>query len=164
MMIKNFEVLNSKAVKQITKLLQQQWNYSGKLGSCFLQKENDIFLVTKDIDKIDLRELNVNSLGLYFGELLHGALRLSIEGSQMIGKKASKNIIELNDEQMRQWLKGEDIELEGAENNNEIKNNSGGNYDGCVIIKHKNDFFGFGRIKEGKLLNFVPKARRGLTS
>ena len=148
MRIRNAEVLNSKHIKQILQLLHSQWGYSGKLDNGFLQKENDIFLVTKSIDQIDLNEINVNALGLYFGELRHNTLRLSIEGSQIIGKKAGKNVFELNAEQLQQWLKGEDLEI------------SDGNDNTYVIIKHDNDFFGCGRIKDGKLLNFVPKARR----
>ena len=93
MKIRNFEVLNSKSVREILKLLQQQWGYEEKLECGLLQKENDIFLVTKDVDKIDLGALNVNSIGLYFGEIRHEKLRLSIEGSQIIGKQAKKNVI-----------------------------------------------------------------------
>ncbi len=158
MKIKNFEVMNSKAVKEITKLLHQQWGYDEKLDCGFLQKENDIFMVTRDIDKIDLSALNVNSLGLYFGELRHEQLRLSIEGSQIIGKKATKNIVELNGSQLQQWLSGEDLDLSGS-NGGSCENNA------YVIIRNKSDFFSCGRIKDGKLLNFVPKARRlNLTS
>ncbi len=158
MKIKNFEVLNGKAVKEITRLLEQQWGYSEKPACGFLQKGNDIFLATRDIDKIDLSALNVNSLGLYFGELRHEQLRLSIEGSQIIGKKATKNVIELTSSQLKQWLSGEDLELSGS--------SIGGCDDNAyVIIKHNSDFFSCGRIKDGKLLNFVPKARRlNLTS
>ncbi len=158
MKIRNFEVLNSKAVKEITKLLEQQWGYNEKLDCGFLQKENDIFLATRDIDKIDLNALNVNSLGLYFGELRHEQLRLSIEGSQIIGKKATKNIVELSGSQLQQWLSGEDLDISG---------NIGGSCENnaYVIIKHGSDFFSCGRIKDRKLLNFVPKARRlNLTS
>ncbi len=150
MKIKNFEVLNSKSVKEIMKLLQKQWGYEERLGCGFLQKENDIFLITKDVDKIELNSLNVNSLGLYFAELRHEQLRLSIEGSQIIGKQAKKNVVDTDDSKLRQWLAGEDLEL------TEIicENNS------YAIVRHGSDFFGCGRIKDGKLLNFVPKARR----
>lgn len=157
MIIKNFEVLNSKKAKNVLRLLKQQWEFKEGLDCGFLQKENDLFLVTTAVDRIELKELNVNSIGMYFGELRHATLRLSIEGSQIIGKRAKKNVIELNDEQLRQWLKGEDIELTTTEINNssnDCENNS------FAIIKHNNDFFGCGRIKDGKLLNFVPKARR----
>ncbi|MBI2664256.1 hypothetical protein HYX10_02840 [Candidatus Woesearchaeota archaeon] len=187
MIIANAEVLNSKRIKEIARMLQEQWGYTDAIESGFLQKDNDVFLITKDIGAIDLRKLNINTLGLYFAELRHNALRLSIEGSQIIGPKAAKNVAELNDEQIKQWLKGEDIELIAAaaadkiinaakKENNGIKddgklkdssseiNNDGSNSShenkNFAIIKHNNDFFGCGRIKEGKLLNFVPKARR----
>ena len=149
MIIKNLEVLNSKKTKEITKLLAEQWEYTERLECGILQRENDIFLATRTIDKIDLRNLNVNSLGLYFGELRANQLRLSIEGSQIIGQKAKKNIIELNHVQITKWLRGEDIELE--------KNTTAENY---AIVRSGKDFYGCGRIKDGKLLNFVPKARR----
>lgn len=152
MKIKNFEILNSKAIKELVKLLQQQWGYDAKLECGFLQKENDIFLITKDVDKIALGELNVNSLGLYFAELRHEQLRLSIEGSQIIGKTAKKNVLEISDAQMRQWLKGEN--LDAPDGSSTCDDNA------YLIIKHDTDFFGCGRIKDGKLLNFVPKARR----
>ncbi len=151
MKIRNFEVMNSKAIKRITNLLNLQWGCEEKQECGFLQKENDIFLVTKEIDRIGLGALNVNSLGLYFGELRHEQLRLSIEGSQIIGKKTGKNVFELSEEQLQQWLKGEDLEVSNA---------GGCEANAYLIIKHGNDFFGCGRIKDGKLLNFVPKARR----
>lgn len=149
MRVGNAEVLNSKKIKNILRLLHEQWGYDKKLDCGFLQKENDVFLVTRDIDKINLAQLNVNSTGLYFGELRNEQLRLSIEGSQIIGKAAKKNVMELDEQQLQQWLRGEDIEL-NDDASNEV----------FVLISHKNDFFGCGRIKAGKLLNFVPKSRR----
>lgn len=145
-----FEVLNSKSAKEVSNLLRQQWGYEEKPDCGFLRKENDIFLITKDIGKIDLGALNVNSIGLYFGELRHEQLRLSIEGSQIVGKKAKKNVAEIGGTQLKRWLSGEDLEATGTS----CEDNS------YAIIKHGSDFFGCGRIKEGKLLNFVPKARR----
>ncbi|MBI2137244.1 hypothetical protein HYU12_01860 [Candidatus Woesearchaeota archaeon] len=149
MIIKNLEVLNSKKTKEVTKLLAEQWGYTERLECGILQRENDIFLATRAIDRVDLRSLNVNSLGLYFGELRANQLRLSIEGSQIIGQKAKKNVIELNEVQITKWLRGEDIELEN--------NTTAENY---ALVSSGKDFYGCGRIKDGKLLNFVPKARR----
>ncbi len=152
MIIGKAEVLNSKKIKEITGMLEQQWGYSEKLGCGFMQKENDIFMVTRAIDAIDLRKLNVNSAGLYFAELRNNELRLSIEGSQIIGRKATKNVVELSRQQLQQWLRREDIELNG-------RNSSSSGSSAYVIIRHGNDFFGCGRIKDSKLLNFIPKAR-----
>ena len=154
MIIKNAEVLNSKRIKQILQLLKLQWNYSETFEYGFLQKENDLFLITRDLDKIDVQEVNVNSLGMYFGELRHDTLRLSIEGSQIVGKNATKNVMELNNEQLQHWLRGDDMDVAN------IKGNYGDN--NFVLIKHEKNFYGCGRVKDGTLLNFVPKSRRFL--
>jgi len=55
--------------------------------------------------------------------------------------------LRINSIQAMQWLKGQDIDIKG-------------NYKGFVILKHENDFLGTGKYKDGKVLNYVPKARR----
>jgi len=111
-----------------------------------VSKKGRLFLISKAIKKIDLSRLNINSLGLYFGTL-EGDLRLSIEGSQLVGKKATKNIIEISDEDVKKWMSGNDIYTSSTSNH-------------FVIIKNKNDFLGSGKCSNGKILNYVPKSRR----
>ena len=142
------KILNRKKIKEILALIKKQWDSDFKTDLVFLINEkNKIFLVNKKIFDLELEKLKINSIGLYFGELKNNELRLSIEGSQLIGKDAKQNLVELNEKQAMQWLKGQDIDIKG-------------NYNGFVIIKHKNDFLGTGKYKHGKVLNFVPKARR----
>ena len=141
--------MNGRQVRNVLRLLQRQWGFEKEINSGFLQKENDVFLVTRDADKIELNGLNVNSLGLYFGELRHDQLRLSIEGSQLVGHHSTKNVLDLNPEQLRQWLAGEDLETKEQESCNSF-----------VIVRNSEDFFGCGKMKEGTLLNFLPKSRR----
>ena len=152
--IGKFEVLNGKKTKAVAELLDKQWGYGSKFEDGFLQKGNDLFLITRDVSKVDLQKLNVNSLGAYFGEMKHGWLRLSIEGSQIVGPEAQKNVLETSPEQLRQWLGGEDLEPPSSFDciSSEKK--------GFVIMKHGSDFLGCGKIKDGRILNFVPKSRR----
>ncbi len=147
--MKNYTILNSKQVKRIIKVLEQQFGFGGKLDYVFLRtNKGKIYVVNRDIDRIDLDMVRINSMGLYFGELLDsGELRLSIEGSQIIGPKASKNVFELDDDSLRLWFKGIDFELEDDRN-------------AFVIIKHDEDYCGCGKIKNKKLLNYVGKVRR----
>ena len=146
--IGNFEVMNSRQSRIILKLLKEQWGFQGNIEEGMLQKEDDIFLVSRSVGDMNLKDLRINSLGLYFGELKHGQLRLSIEGSQIIGPHSTKNVIELDHEQIKKWLSGENLEL-SSESSSKF-----------VIVKHEQDFFGCGRIKENILLNFLPKSRR----
>ena len=142
------EWLNSKAVKDLMGLCKKQWDCMPKLDYRFLKgKEDSIYIVGDEAARFDNTRLRVNSLGLYFGRLTHGEIRLSVEGSQIIGPLAKKNVIELDDAQFEAWLRGLDLELTGSTG-------------AFLIIKHDGDYFGCGRHTEGKLLNLIPKERR----
>ena len=143
------KILNNKEIKEIYELIENQWSARLKLNYGFLRNpKNRIFVVSKDISKIDVSRLRINSVGMYFCEIDKQGIRLSIEGSQIVGQKATKNVVELNEEETKKWFKGEDLE-------NECKDCSG-----FVILKNKNDYLGTGKCKNGKILNYVGKSRR----
>src|SRR3989338_5925459 len=141
--------LNSKETKEILKLIEEQWGAKLKLDYAFARNsKHRVFIINKDISKIDFSKLRINSVGMYFCDLENG-IRLSIEGSQIIGPEATKNVVEINEEQIKKWMKGEDLEIENKEKCN-----------GFVIIKHENDFLGTGKFKDNRVLNYVSKSRR----
>jgi NOL1/NOP2/fmu family ribosome biogenesis protein len=149
-MMGSLKFLKSKEIKQIAELLEEQWGYKEKLEYDFLMdEEGDVFLINRDIEAIEFEKLRVNSTGLYFAEYRNDELRLSIEGSQIAGPKAKKNVLEISKEQLGRYLKGEDIETEAESR-------------GFVILKNDEDFFGCSRIKNGRLMNFYPKSRRAI--
>ena len=142
------KILNNKEIKEILRLLYNQFGFIDKLDYVFLMNQrNKIYLVNRDIERLDIDNLRIDALGLYFGEINHGSLRLSIEGSQIIGGRAKKNIVELSKEDAESWSMGNDIDKEF-------------NVHGFIILKYKKDFIGCGRYKEGKIFNYVPKERR----
>ena len=146
--MQNLRVLERKNKKAFLQLLKKQFEFNDKLDYVFLtNNKNKIFIINKDIADIDLEKIRVNSAGLYIAEFSNNEVRLSIEGSQIIGPKSKKNIIELDKKQARDWLKGKDIEKTTKEQ-------------GFVILKHNKDYLGSGKAKEDKILNFVPKTRR----
>ena len=141
-------ILKSKEIKEIAKLLEEQFECKEKLDYAFLRdSEGDIFLINRDIEKVDFETIRINSLGLYFAEHRNDELRLSIEGSQMIGPKAKKNVFEISGDNVFRYMKGEEIEAKEE-------------YSDFMIIKNGNDFFGCSKIKNRRLLNFYPKSRR----
>lgn len=145
------KILNSKEIKEIKEIIRNQWGCDFKTELAFLLSSNNkIYVVSRDIAKVDLSKLNIEIIGMYFGELKDEQLRLSVEGSQLIGLIAKKNVVELDDDEYRTWLKGFDLQKETAA-------------EGFAILKHKNDFLGTGRVKEASILNFVPKNRRILS-
>ncbi len=150
--MKKLKILNKKETKEILKLIRGQWAADADLDFVFLinEKNNDIFIAEKDIFKADFEQFNVDSVGLYFGEMKKGQLRLSIEGSQIVGPSAKRNVVELDRGETTLWLRGFDLE----------KKLSKKEAQGYVLVKHNDRFMGTGRVKENNILNFVPKSRR----
>lgn len=141
------KILNGREIRNVLDLIESQWGAELKIDGALLQNNKGrIFLVNREISKIDLSKLRINSIGMYFCEIEKG-IRLSIEGSQIVGPKASKNMVEIDELQAKSWMKGEDLNIEG-------------DYSGFVIIKCNNDFLGTGKYKDGTILNYVGKERR----
>ena len=61
------KILNSKEIKEIYKMIESQWGAKIKLDYGFLRNNKGrVFIVSKDISKIDLSKLRLNSVGMYF--------------------------------------------------------------------------------------------------
>ncbi len=109
--MQNLRVLERKDKKKFLELLKKQFNFEDKLDYTFLiNNKNKIFIVNKEIANIDLDKIRINSIGLYIAEFRNNEVRLSIEGSQIIGLKSEKNVVELNEKEAREWLKGNDLD------------------------------------------------------
>lgn len=141
------DILNSKELKQVRRILEDSFGVTERLPyAFFLSEKGDIYISNDSIKSIDTKKLNIHTVGIYFGEMRDNKIRLSIEGSQIVGKIASKNVLDVDEVVARKWMKGEDIPST--------------EFDGWVIVKSGNDFLGCGKYKEGKILNHVPKERR----
>ena len=108
-------------------------------------KNNKVWVMSRQVKDFDFN-LPIVSKGIYFGYLEHDGLRLSIDGSQIIGKLAKKNIIELNEKEMKEWFKGLSIEKKAPK--------------GYLILKYKKDIIGCGKSNGRIIWNTVPKERR----
>lgn len=145
------KILNSKEVKAFLSALSEQYGAFPDVfkKAAFAGGKEKVYLLSRGADNIDMSQLRINSLGLYVSEFKNGQVRLSIEGAQLVGPAALKNLHEISDEQVKDWLEGKDLQVEG-------------DYDGFVILKNKGDFFGSGKYRDGVIFNYVPKARRVL--
>ncbi len=146
--LEGMSILNSKEKKDFYAKLKEQWDIEFRTEHGLLKNSEDkMYLMNNFLSTIDTSKLRINSLGLYIAEWKKHSLRLSIEGSQLFGPLASKNIIEISKEEVGKWLMGEDLKT-----SEEIK--------GYAIIKCSNDYLGSGHVKEGTITNFVGKNRR----
>lgn len=141
--------LNKKEIRQICSRLEEQWGFTEELPYVFFKNnKNKLSIMTKELRSVDITKLRVNSFGLYFCEIMDsGDVRLSIEGSQIIGPKAAKNVVEVDIDTAKRWMYGQDIDGQF-------------NASGFVIVKYRNYYIGCGRCKDSKISNHVPKNRR----
>ena len=84
---------------------------------------------------------------MYFGFEEKNGFRLSLEGAQIIGPHAKKQVLELNEEQLKEWFNGQNLKTESIDK-------------GFTLLKRKNDYVGCGFMSNGIVYNFIPKNRR----
>jgi NOL1/NOP2/fmu family ribosome biogenesis protein len=157
-LFRKYNVLNAKQIKDLHKKISEQW------GAVFDTKKEYIYLLSKK-DKIYLLNRNllttvdikafdkiiVDRAGLYFAEFTKYGLRLSMEGSRLIGSSATQNLVMLGKTEARLWLKGQSLphQADGS---------------GFTIVAHADetgtDYLGCGRVVKSGLENYVPKTRR----
>ena len=143
-----YKILNSKEKKRIVSMLKEQYGYDQKFSYVLLQNQvGRIYIVNEEVFSLDLDKLRINSFGTYFGTEEGDAIRLSIEGSQLIGSLCKKNVAEISKDLVKVWLFGSDLEVEG-------------DFKGFVVVKSGSDFLGCGRFSNDKIHNFIPKTRR----
>lgn len=155
--MQNLKILNSRETKHIVEMLERQYGFAeskAELEYIFMMnKDNRIYIISKDTGKIDLEFIKIDTIGLYFGEVYKESVRLSIEGAQIVGKTATKNVVFLNYEEMIEWIKGNNVSSEDCGRD-------------FVIVKYHNlktgkeDILGCGKYKDGQLVNYVSKSRR----
>ncbi len=146
------EEIPSSEVRRILKKIKEEYDVEDEILRTlekdfrwFRNREGKIFLVKKEIFPL-ANQIKYHRFGLYFARIERGdKIRLSIEGSQIIGPYAKKNVIEIGYEELKKWLAGADLEKDGS---------------GFVIIKSNNYFAGSGLAKNGKIKNYIPKERR----
>jgi NOL1/NOP2/fmu family ribosome biogenesis protein len=145
------QILNSKQRHEIARSLKEQFEISQIPGKIMKLGEEKLFLFTGDATDEEIKTIEeivpVERLGVYFAKLIHDDVKLSIEGTQILGSQINKNILEVDDEQARKWMEGQELNIKTGHRN-------------FLVIKYKDNFMGCGKASEEKVGNFVPKMRR----
>ena len=140
----NFRHMTKKEVSELQEQMKKQFG-SIIEGTMFRGSKDKVYLGTEHILTINLDKLNAEGIGVYIGRIEEDGFRPSIEGAQLI--RAVINVIEINDEETWDWIRGFEIKT-----NSETR--------GYVIIKNKEDTLGTGKVINGKIWNYTPKERR----
>ncbi|VVB77695.1 Ribosomal RNA small subunit methyltransferase F [uncultured archaeon] len=135
---KIIEQLNKQfGITQIPQLIIQFGKEKLRLYSGNLSKEELYYLDN---------EIRIENIGLYFAKWENDGIRLTLDGVQLFRNQITKNILELDEKQANDWLKGNDLDIKT-------------DY-GWKILKYKNEFIGCGKSTGERITNFMPKERR----
>ncbi|MBT4334419.1 hypothetical protein HOD61_01230 [archaeon] len=147
--IRTLTPLKAKEVKKIFKQIDEQFN----IGNVeldyyfFISRKDRVYIISRGLGENDLLSLRLSHSGLYFCTIEKDGIRMSIEGSQLIGKYAKQNVITVDDDHRDLWITGSDLHLSEEDL-------------GYVLIKNGSDFYGCGRNVGDKILTYIPKSRR----
>ena len=158
-MTQSLKILNSKEIKHIRELLHDQFGHEERLDVAFFlnEKKERIYIFTKDLAQFDMTRLRIDTMGLYFGTLYEGQLRLTIDGTQLIGAQCTKNVLDIDHKELQVWMQGEKLII------SQLSNQPDTPLTGFVIIRYRHengiDYLGCGKVGGDTLLNYVPKTR-----
>ncbi len=167
--------LNSREIKELNQRLKEQHGCSFedcekerdgyRMRGVFLRGGKDkIFMTNEYVGNIDISKLRVDKVGLYVCTDDDFGLRLSLEGSQILGPHANKNVITLDDKQCGEWLQGKEVELREEQIAPKGDDATESDRAKVFIVKHnahgRDDFMGASKLRGNILLNCVPKERR----
>jgi NOL1/NOP2/fmu family ribosome biogenesis protein len=145
------KILSVEEKKVVKNLLKKQFGIETVPGLMVKKGQERIFLFIGKLHPRDIKNVEsgiiIERVGIYFAKIENNEIRLSIEGTQLLKNQISKNIFELNDEQLKQWMTGNQLDIATGKK-------------GFLIMKYKDDFLGCGKASAEKISNFVPKTRR----
>lgn len=142
--------LSSKDVRELCDTLHKQFGtaFDTSLVWYLHTKHDDLYLVSGCVRTVSFDTLRVNNMGLYVAHIMPDkTIRLSVEGSQLLGKTATRNVVDITQQQAAAWMNGEHISCDAS-------------IEGFVIVRYGSDYLGSGKARSGELINFVPKSRR----
>jgi NOL1/NOP2/fmu family ribosome biogenesis protein len=111
-------------------------------------------LTTNEITELN-NEIGIELLGIYLFHDYHDNMRLSFDAIYALKDQITENVIELDDKQAEEYLKGRDLALSNADKE-KFKSESLG----FKIIKHGDEFIGTGKLTGDRIVNYMPKERR----
>lgn len=148
------ELLDKTKKKKILALLEKDYGIE-ELSHLFIETGKGKYriysggLSREELNRLG-KDLNVEIIGASFCKIENDKIRINFDALNIpeIKNQINKNVLEIEDEEMAGWLKGDNIET---------KKEFTGAY---ILIKHKNDALGNGQNSKDVIKNYIPKERR----
>lgn len=147
----NIRFIKSREKKKITQYLQNQFGITNLPYLLIESGKERIRAFSGHLSKEEILQLNkltnIELIGIYFiKKESQEEMRLTLDAMHLIKDQITKNIIELTESQMLDWLRGHDLHIQHEK--------------GPFIIKYPPYLIGYGKSIGNKILNFIPKNRR----
>ena len=144
------KLLTSSEKKKLIEQLNQQYGITNILFELIKFGEEKLRIFSGNLTKEKLilldRELRIENIGLYFAKIEHDGIRLTFDGIQIFKNQITKNILELDEKQADDWLRGNELYIKSDK--------------AFKILKYNNEFIGCGKSTGEKITNYMPKERR----
>ena len=136
------EKMKKSEVKEFMKVMEklgiQHFDYG------LFKEYKKVYITTKEFDNKAVIELNSQKAGLLIGWYDGEGFIFTIEGAQILCKNYKK-VFELDEKQIYYWMHGQNFDVKLG--------------DDYYLLKHHEDIVGWGKVRNGILLNNVNKER-----
>jgi len=144
------KLIKRKERKEIMKKLDEQFGIKSLPGILLRFGKEKMRLYTGNLNPDQVKELdrnfNLETTGIYFLKEEKGELRISFDSLYLFKDKITKNILNINNKEATEWLKGNDINIRTTK--------------GMKVIENEDKLLGCGKSTGEDIKNFVPKERR----
>ncbi len=142
-------IYNSREKKQLRQQLEEEYGITKLPEYVYfsINKKERVYIAPESVFQEDQNKLRVNAFGMYIGTIMKDGFRFSLEGAQLFGPLATKNIVDVGQEERNKWFQGEALPCETNE----------GAY---VLVRNEQDYLGSGKVKDKEIINYLAKARK----
>jgi NOL1/NOP2/fmu family ribosome biogenesis protein len=135
-------------VEKILKEIRNRFGIPEEVFSKWkIVEAGDLWIMSEEAFKFPIK--NFSRKGIRLVRVYRDGYKLTTAGIQVFGKYATKNVLEISAEQVKDYLEGKDLSVGSCNVEN-----------GQVIIKYGDDYLGSGLYVNGKVKNQLPKGRR----
>jgi NOL1/NOP2/fmu family ribosome biogenesis protein len=135
-------------VEKILKEIRNRFGIPEEVFSNWkIVEAGDLWIMSEEAFKFPIK--NFSRKGIRLVRVYRDGYKLTTAGIQIFGKYATKNVLEISPEQVKDYLEGKDLSVGSCNAEN-----------GQVIIKYGDDYLGSGIYVNGKVKNQLPKGRR----
>ncbi len=145
----NIQFIKSNEKRKIIEQLNQQFGIQDLPYLLLESGSEKIRAFSGSLSKDEILEIgrlaNIESIGTYLVKKEHD-LRLSFDACHLLKNQINKNIVEINEEDYEEYIRGYDLPIKTDR--------------GTKVIKFNSDFVGCAKSNTEKLINHIPKERR----